>query len=119
VLFEAAGVSGKIDVRSAALLHRWTDRYLELPVLAAVADRVALRHGTQGWDAGVRVEGGSGGLGLIMFNPPFVYVLVERRWPDRGLPSKATLHLADDLHGCARFLLAFARFTWAVPRWLV
>ena len=29
VLFEAAGVSGKIDVRSAALLHRWTDRYLE------------------------------------------------------------------------------------------
>ena len=23
VLFEAAGVSGKIDVRSAALLHRW------------------------------------------------------------------------------------------------
>ena len=77
VLFEAAGVSGKIDVRSAALLHRWTDRYLELPVLAAVAGTGVALWARMGWDAGVAWKVGAG-LGAIMFNL-VCYVLVERR----------------------------------------
>src|SRR5439155_1142597 len=76
VLFEAAGVSGKIDVRSAALLHRWTDRYLELPVLAAVAGTGVALWARMGWDAGVAWKVGAG-LGAIMFNL-VCYVLVAR-----------------------------------------
>src|SRR5438093_4761921 len=64
VVFEAAGVSGKIDVRSAALLHRWTDRYLELPVLAAVAGTGVALWARMGWDASVAWKVGAG-LGAI------------------------------------------------------
>src|SRR5262245_13691348 len=77
VLFEAAGVSGKIDVRTAALLHRWTDRYLELPVLAVVVGTGVALWARMGWDAIVAWKVGAG-LGAIGFNL-VCYLMVERR----------------------------------------
>ena len=77
VLFETAGVTGGIDVRSVALLHRWTDRYLELPVLAAVAGTGIALWARAGWDPGLVWKAGAG-LGAIAFNL-LCYVLVERR----------------------------------------
>jgi len=106
VLFEAAGVSGKIDVRSAALLHRWTDRYLELPVLAAVAGTGVALWARIGWDAGVAWKVGAG-LGAIMFNL-VCYVLVERRCQIES-PLEAKRFTWRMIYSVAPgFLLAFA-----------
>lgn len=77
VIFETAGVTGRIDVHSAALLHRWTDRYLELPVLAAIAATGIALWSRAGWDGGF-VWKAAAGLGAIAFNV-LCYVLVERR----------------------------------------
>src|SRR5207244_2567018 len=118
VLFEAAGVSGKIDVRSAALLHRWTDRYLELPVLAAVAGTGIALWARMGWDAGVAWKVGAG-LGRYHVQPR---LLRPRRasLPDRVSLRSQTLHLADDLHGCARFSARVCRALHGrLPRRLV
>ena len=106
VLFEAAGVSGKIDVRSAALLHRWTDRYLELPVLAAVAGTGVALWARMGWDAGVAWKVGAG-LGAIMFNL-VCYALVERRCQIES-PLEAKRFTWRMIYTVAPgFLLAFA-----------
>jgi hypothetical protein len=77
VLFEAAGLARKIDVRTAAVLHRWTDRTLELPTLAVVTGTGFALWARAGWDQTLFWKAGAG-LGAIAFNL-ICYGFVEQR----------------------------------------
>lgn len=83
VVFEAAGLARKIDVRTAAVLHRWTDRYLELPTLAAVTGTGLALWARAGWDPSLFWKAAAG-LGAIAFNL-ICYAFVEQRCAIKGV----------------------------------
>lgn len=97
VLFEAAALGHRIEPRAAALLHRWTDRYLELPALGVVVGTGLALWAGSGWDGALTWKVAAG-LGAVGFNL-FCYGLVERRC---AIESPAEVH----------------RFTWQIVRFV-
>ena len=77
VLFEGAGLAGKLEPKAVALLHRWTDRYLEIPLLIAIITSGAVLWSRAGWSPALLPKVAAG-LGAIAANAVCV-VFVERR----------------------------------------
>jgi len=77
IAFEAQIFRGKIDERSVAALHRITDRYIELPILAAVLLTGWLLWKQTGFDQALLPKV-MFGLGAVFANV-VCYVIVEMR----------------------------------------
>jgi len=95
LVFEVAGLARRLDDRSVALLHRWTDRYLELPTLGVVVGTGLALWARAGWDGALAWKAGAG-LAAVTFNL-VCYGLVERRC---AIESPAEIE----------------RFTWRIVR---
>lgn len=77
VVFEGAGLAGKLAPKAVADLHRWTDRFLEIPLLVAIVTSGLLLWSRANWTPDLLPKAVAG-LGAITANVVCV-VFVERR----------------------------------------
>ncbi len=76
-VFEVAGARGRLPAEAVARLHVWTDRYLELPILAGVLSTGLLLWERSGWSRELLPKIL---LGLVAIGANLVcFSLVERR----------------------------------------
>lgn len=77
IVFEVGAMRGLLDAKQMARLHVWTDRFLELPLLAMVVLSGALLWQRLGWTPELWPKVAAG-LGAVFANLA-CYVFVERR----------------------------------------
>lgn len=81
-IVEGAGLARKIDLRTSGVLHRWIDRYIELPTLIAVTATGLALWARADWDGSLFWKAATG-LGAVAFNL-LCYGCVEKRYAIAG-----------------------------------